>query len=92
MEAGEAACVVQASLGVIGTDVVLVPPAQLLNGLLDVPVGPNGAQNTCKSCPPTEAQCGSPNPLLGFLPNMPPARPATEPTFQMPAGTSGAQR
>jgi len=38
VEARQAPGVVQPSFGVVGTDVVLVALAQLLDGLLDVPV------------------------------------------------------
>lgn len=39
MESSQAPGVIQASLGIVGSDVVVVPLAQFLDGLLNVPRG-----------------------------------------------------
>lgn len=37
MVAGQASGIVQSPFGIIGTDVILMPLAQLLNGILNMP-------------------------------------------------------
>lgn len=53
MEPGEAPGIVPAPLGVVGSDVVLVPLAQPLDGLLNVPRG-NGKDEGPSTCVPQE--------------------------------------
>lgn len=58
VESSQAAGIVQAPLGIVGSDVVLVPLAQSLDGLLNVPRGnrKDGGPTCCQELCPSRAE------------------------------------